>query len=97
MLPLCGLSVLTGLAAVVWAILASHTAHLLRRQLDAQTEQVTYWRTRAERLTDAALVRAHAIHQPTMVEPRPAPANTLNPLAAAMSALAIQEIDTRSS
>ena len=33
-----------------------------------------YGRTRAERLTDAALARAGAIHQPTMVEPKPAPA-----------------------
>jgi hypothetical protein len=39
--------------------------------LAEMTAQRDYWRTRAERLTDAALVRAGAIHQPTMETPPP--------------------------
>jgi hypothetical protein len=46
---------------------------------DAAIARETYWRTRAERLTDAALVRAGAIHQPTMEDPGPL-ASAPNPL-----------------
>lgn len=44
----------------------------LQDALAAARDQVAYWRGRAERLTDAALVRAGAIHEPTMVDPSPA-------------------------
>ena len=50
-----------------------------------QAKQAQYWRQRAERLTDAALSRAGAIHEPTMVEKKPEPKNIASTVAAAMA------------
>ncbi len=57
----------------------------------ANANQATYWRTRAERLTDSALARAGAIHEPTMVEKKPEPKN---PLATVAAALSMKEFDS---
>lgn len=65
----------------------------------ALAEMVTqrdYWRTRAERLMDAALVRAGAVHQQTMETP--APRNRVDSAAAIMTAaLSVREIDSSKS
>jgi hypothetical protein len=61
---------------------------------DALKGQVEYWRTRAERLTDAALSRAGAIHEPTMVD-RPAPSRDQeSPMALLSRAMSVREIDS---
>jgi hypothetical protein len=54
-------------------------------------EQVRYFRTRMERLNDAALARKGEIHQPTMTEPN-IPKRDLGALIA--SAVSITEIDS---
>lgn len=59
---------------------------------DIFEQQAEYWRTRAERLTDASLVRAGAIHEPTMVERKP-PATA--PGAVIAQAMSVKEIDSR--
>jgi hypothetical protein len=55
-------------------------------------EQVIYWRTRAERLTDSALARAGAIHEPTFVDRKVSP--HMNPAAVLAGAMSITEIDS---
>lgn len=50
-----------------------------------------YWREKAERIIDAALVRQGATHQPTMA---PAPKPQPNPMHDMMRALSITEIDS---
>jgi hypothetical protein len=57
---------------------------------EAETRE-TYWRERCERLTDAALARVGAIHEPTMQQ-RPPPPKSL--IETAMAGLAIREIDS---
>ena len=59
------------------------------RELAAQRD---YWRTRAERLMDAALARANAIHEPTMVEKKID--KSLNPASVYTAALSVSEIDS---
>lgn len=51
----------------------------------ANANQSAYWRARAERLTDAALSRVGAIHEPTMVERKPDPKNPMLTVAGALS------------
>lgn len=68
------------------------TTAALANETDALQAQVEYWRTRAERLTDAALSRAGAIHEPTMVD-RPAPADK-SPMELISRAMAVREIDS---
>jgi hypothetical protein len=51
-----------------------------------------YWRTRCERLTDAALAKQGAIDSPTFVEPKPPTASPSELLA---RAFATTEIDSR--
>lgn len=57
---------------------------------DLQT-QVEYWRSRCERLTDAALARRGEIHEPTMVSEKPKPPSIV---AQVVGALGIAEIDS---
>lgn len=70
-----------------------HDLEVLRRdgEIVELTEQRDYWRTRAERLTDAALARANAIHEPTMVDRKP-PTGKENPAAVLVAAMGITEI-----
>lgn len=56
-------------------------------------EQLADWKGKAERLTDAALARAGAIHQPTM-ETKKAPDRIAGAAAAISAALSITEIDS---
>lgn len=49
-----------------------------------------YWRTRAERLADAALVKAGAIHEPVMGERKA----EKDPLKSAFGGMAVREIDS---
>lgn len=54
-------------------IAAVRTLAQVHAELLAQTRvDRDYWKARAERLIDAALVRAGAIHEPTMVATPPA-------------------------
>lgn len=71
--------------------------HLIETQhRDAQIErleaEVKYWQARAERLMDAALARAGAIHEPTMVDRKVSP--HMNPAAVLAGAMSITEIDS---
>lgn len=60
--------------------------------LELRTD-VAYWKTRCERLTDAALARAGAIHSPTMVDvPKRDGRDVMGSIS---SALSITEIDSR--
>lgn len=54
-------------------------------------EHAAYWRTRCERLTDAALQRAGAIHEPAMVD---RPVERPRDLASLVAGLAVREIDS---
>lgn len=83
----------------IWRVLpfigkAIHVLELARRDdaIRELTEQRDYWQTRAEKLMDAALARAGAIHEPTMVD-RKVPTST-NPAAMISAAMAISEIDS---
>lgn len=71
-----------------------HALEVLRR--DEKITQLTadrdYWKMRAEKLTDAALARAGAIHEPTMVD-RKVPTDS-NPAATLAAAMAITEFDS---
>lgn len=62
------------------------------REIAELTEQRDYWRTRAERLMDAALARANAIHEPTMVDRKVD--KSLNPASVYTAALSVTEIDS---
>lgn len=64
----------------------------LQKQVETLTVERDYWKSKAEELIDAALVRAGAIHQPTMVPRRiPTGVDAASMIAAALS---IQEIDS---
>lgn len=71
--------------------LEDRIAHL-EGQVATLTEERNYWRTRGERLMDAALARAGAIHEPTMVNKPPAP--PVSAAALLTSALGISEIES---
>jgi hypothetical protein len=60
---------------------------------DEMVTQRDYWRTRAERLMDAALVRAGATHQPTMEDTRPAD-RVRSAQSMLTAALSVTEIDS---
>lgn len=67
----------------------------VERERDAALQREEYWRIRAEKLTDAALVRAGAVHEPTMEARVPkGPASALTSIITAMS---VQEIDSSKS
>jgi hypothetical protein len=61
----------------------------LEEQHEQQQELVAYWRTRAEKLIDSALVRANAAHEPMMREPK-IDQRTANPF----GGMSVSEIDT---
>jgi hypothetical protein len=64
----------------------------LEGQIVEKSGQIVYWRSRSERLMDAALARAGAIHEPTMVGPKPAP--PVSAAALLTSAFGITEIES---
>lgn len=68
----------------------------LRKELAIVSAERSYWRTRGELLTDAALVRVGAIHQPTM-EQRDPRKDIASAASMISSALAIKEIDSSKS
>lgn len=67
----------------------------LQDQLRATTEQLVYWRTRAERLTDAALAKRGEIHEPVFVDRKPA--NPDAELTRIFGGLAVQTIESKPS
>jgi hypothetical protein len=73
----------------------------LARELAAKDEMIAEiraqrddWKGKAERLTDAALVRAGAVHQPTMETPKPRD-RVRDAAAMITGALAVTEIESR--
>ena len=56
-------------------------------------QQVEYWRSRCERLMDAALVRAGAIHEPTFVD-RKTPETPADKFGQILANLTTTEIDS---
>jgi len=72
---------------------AVHALEVTRRDetIAALTTERDYWRARAEKLIDAALARANAIHEPTMRDVPP----PVQPVSAMLaSALSVTEIDS---
>jgi hypothetical protein len=62
------------------------------RLIEAVTADVIYWRTRCERLIDAALAKRGEIDQPTMVEVPMRPRNPNASLDGVFAALGVTEI-----
>jgi hypothetical protein len=84
-----------GILVAGWWISIAHVERTKRWAVEKALVEMTlereYWRTRAERLTDAALVRAGAVHQPTM---EAKPDRVQGTLAMVASAMSVQEIDS---
>jgi len=68
------------------------TRRIHAEKLASVTAERDYWKDKAEELMDAALIRAGAIHQPTMAR-RPGPTN-LDAASMITAAMAITEIDS---
>jgi hypothetical protein len=81
---------------VTWPFVTRRVYDLELRQRDVQIDLTTfdrdYWKGKAERLIDNALVRAGAAHMPTMVD-RPIPPG-VDAASMITAAMAIQEIDS---
>lgn len=85
------------IGAVVMALAARDEAKRVHFQatvdVERMTGEVTYWRTRAEQMADAALIRSGAVPGPVMHTP---PAKPKDPMSQMLSGMAVQEIDSRS-
>lgn len=83
---------------VVGAVLAALSVRAENVHLTIQVETIgaerDYWRHRGEKLIDAALARAGAIHQPTMEHGGPRD-SVASAAALITSAMAVREIDSR--